>query len=397
MNIVFHRYNSICEPDYIEAFRLLGIDVIEDMAGVDEYSTGINALVEHLGRLVLTNHPMFVFSINFFPYISIVCEKLNIKYVCVSVDCPVMEIYNTAIRNSCNRVFLFDYRQYLSIKDENPDNIFHLPLGAVPDRIDRTLGCFDDITPEYKYDISFVGSLYNEKDPYADLELNEYEKGWFDGMITVQSLFDGLSLLEKTISPEHIQALKDADPGFYPSDMGVRNLDEIVAVDNYLSYHLAYRDRIRLLAVLSGNLTEYDIHLFTKSDTSFLKELVSSDNLIIHGGVSSLEEMPRVFRTSRININHTMRSIRTGLSQRIWDVLASGGFLLTNAQAEIPQYLEPGIHLETYESMDEMLDKANYYLIHEDERQKIALSGYRAVKNGHSVLNRVVEMIKLIS
>lgn len=30
MEILFHRYGSICEPDIIEAFRSLGVEVIEE-------------------------------------------------------------------------------------------------------------------------------------------------------------------------------------------------------------------------------------------------------------------------------------------------------------------------------------------------------------------------------
>ena len=107
MNIVFCRYKNICEPDYLDAFRAFQIDVKEFFLN----ETGADSLsgkTEAVGRFILENKPMFVFSINFFPFISLVCEKLNVIYVSVSVTCPMPEIYNTNIRNSCNRVFLFD-------------------------------------------------------------------------------------------------------------------------------------------------------------------------------------------------------------------------------------------------------------------------------------------------
>ncbi|SCY05427.1 spore maturation protein CgeB [Lachnospiraceae bacterium XBB2008] len=392
MNIVFYRYNSICEHDYIAAFNMLGITVVEFRHTEAEF----NQLVAEFGRLVLENHPVFVFSINFFPFISIVCEKLNIKYVCVSVDCPVMEIYNSAIRNSCNRVFLFDREQYLTIRDENPDRIFHLPLGAAVERIDDTIGEFDKCFSDYKYDVSFVGSLYNEKDPYPELDLPQYEKGYLDGLISVQELFPGLELIENSLTDETVQALKHTDPSFYPSDMSVFNIDCFVAVNNYLSYHLTYLDRVMMISTVAGYTNANGIHFFTLSDTSVLSGNAQNYKLMIHGGVDSLKEMPRVFRQSKININHTMRSIKTGLPQRIWDVMGSGGFLLTNSQSEIPDYLNPGEHLETYDSLDELVEKINYYLAHEDERREIAFAGYTEVKNRHTVLHRVMEMIKKI-
>lgn len=387
---------SICEPDYIEAFRSLGIDVIEDYGKVDGKSLNLSALVENIGRLVLENHPMFVFSINFFPYLSIVCEKLNIKYVCVSVDCPVMELFNVTIRNSCNRVFLFDHEQYLSVRDENPEGIYYLPLGAAVSRIDRTIGEYDGHA-DYLYDVSFVGSLYNEKDPYERIKLSEHDRGFCDALIRAQQMFTGLEMLESVVTDEIAGMIRNADARFYPSDLSVRNIDRFVAINNYFSYHLAYLDRIELLSVLADNLRDgMQLYLFTLSDTEVLNKVALTGRMAIRGGVSSLTEMPEVFRRTKINLNHTMRSIKTGLPQRIWDVMGSGGFLISNAQAEIPEYLEVGRDLETYRDMDELVDKVRYYLEHDDERERIAMRGYLTVKEKHTVLNRVVDMIRTI-
>ncbi len=322
MKVVIHRYNSICEPDYIRAFQSIGLTLIEDREEMTRKQIPGDERVETMARLILENSPLFVFTIDFFPYISDICEKLHVFYLSVSVDCPVEEIYDRAIRNSMNRVFLFDRDQYLSVCDENPECIFHLPLGADVDRIDSEIGVFDgNVT--YEYDLSFVGSLYNEAHR--------------------------------------------------------RPQDELIC-----------KDRTELLNALAAGLAEYGVHLFTRSDTSGLS------GVVCHGGVHTHKEMPAVFRHSRINLHTTMRDIHTGLPQRVWDILASGGFLLSDAQAEIPEYLEIGRHLDVYESADEAVEKARYYLTHEDERIAIALAGYEEVKAHHRVIDRVITMIKFI-
>jgi len=397
MKILIHRYNSICEPDFIEAFQTLGIEVIEETAEMTDKNIPVEKQVATLGEMILTMRPMFVFSINFFPFISLVCEKLGIMYVCVSVDCPVAELFNTQIKNKCNRVFLFDYKQYLQIHDENPDCIFYLPLGVNVDRINRTIGepCGNR---QYKYDISFVGSLYNEKNPYAEIyeKLTEQERTICDQLLAKQEEMGGQEWLEENISLQTIEAIKRAaGEKFYSSALSVRNIDDFVAVNKYLSTELTVRDRLNLMYVMS---TAFDgiagVHLFTRSETHELKE--SGCPLEYHGGVKSLTEMPAVFRQSRININPTMRSIQTGLPQRIWDVCGCGGFLLTNFQAEIPEYFVPGKHLAAYETIEEACELAAYYLEHEDERSEIARNGYELVKEKHSVLNRVINIINVI-
>ncbi len=165
------------------------------------------------------------------------------------------------------------------------------------------------------------------------------------------------------------------------------NTDRFVAVNNYLSYHLTFLDRVRFLNMIGGMS---DLHFFTRSDTKLLK------NVNCHGGVSSLKEMPMVFRQSKININTTMRAIRTGMPQRIWDVLGSGGFLLSNYQADMDGELIPGKHLAAYENEAEACELISYFLSHEDEREEIAETGYRYVLERAQVVNRVTEMIRIV-
>lgn len=105
--------------------------------------------------------------------------------------------------------------------------------------------------------------------------------------------------------------------------------------------------------------------------------------------------MPLIFHRSKINLNITCKSIRSGISQRIWDVLGCRGFCLTNYQTEIPEYFEIGKDLDTYGSFDELLDKTAYYLERDDVRDKIAQNGYEKIKSYHNYTNRMQQMIEL--
>lgn len=392
LNIVFFRYKNICEPDYIEAFKQLGINVIEvDLNSIDTKS--LEERANAIGELIRANTPMFVFSINFFPYISIVCEALNVQYVSVSVTCPMIEIFNLTIRNSCNRVFLFDKEQYNSIRDENPGGIFYLPLGAATDR----LSFVAESPADYKFDISFIGSLYNEKDPFNSLSLSDEDKSRLEGIMRRQfevSIYSQ-DYLEKEITDRDVNLIKECSSDFYPSDLSVRNLDRFVAINNYLSPHMTYLERANIINMV-GESFSHKLHLFTGSDTKGIpaaeKGLIS-----VHGPVNSITEMPLIIRDSRINLNTTTRSMKSGLAQRIWDILGCGGFLLTNYQPELEDYFEIGKDLDVYESYKELLDKIDYYLKDEDKRLEVASNGYLTAKAGHSTLNRVIEIIKKIA
>ena len=127
--------------------------------------------------------------------------------------------------------------------------------------------------------------------------------------------------------------------------------------------------------------------IYTGSDTSPLREVHT------HGTIKTLTEMPKVFHLSKINLNMTVKSIQTGLPLRIFDILGCGGFLLTNYQAELPEYFEIGKDLEAYSSMDELIDKCAFYLEHDDIRADIARSGYEKVKQYHTYSHRIAEML----
>lgn len=48
----------------------------------------------------------------------------------------------------------------------------------------------------------------------------------------------------------------------------------------------------------------------------------------------------------------TSKAIRFGIPLRVWDVLGSGGFLISNFQTEITVFLVPGEDLVTYGSKE---------------------------------------------
>ena len=397
MEILFHRYGSICEPDIIEAFRSLGINVIEENSEIYEKHISGEMRIKVLAENVLTKKPAFVFSINYFPYISEVCQKLNVMYVCLSVDCPVLEFFSNSIHNSCNRIFLFDYNQYLQFKDENPDCIFYLPLGTNVDRWDEVLGEIKNGVNEksrWLYDVSMVGSLYNEKSPYDNLEMEPFARGFSDGIIEAQLKLPGLDLVYETINQKTIDAIKEAKDktGKKPWEQFVLadafgDTDEYVTANYYLAMRVSEQERIRLLNMLAE---KFKVDLFTRSDASSLKDVK------IHGGVSTHKEMPEIFYRSKINLNITIRSIQTGLSQRVWDVLGSEGFLLTNYQMELPEYLEVGKDVECFESPLELKEKVNYYLTHDEERVEIAKHGYETVKAKYTCRHQVAEILKRV-
>ena len=118
---------------------------------------------------------------------------------------------------------------------------------------------------------------------------------------------------------------------------------------------------------------------------------------VIHcGPVDYMTEMPLVFQNSKVNLNMTLRSIRTGIPLRAMDIMGCGGFLLTNYQEDFLEFFEPGIDYVYYSDQEELMKLTDYYLSHEEERMEIACNGYRKVKAGHHYGKRIERLLACV-
>lgn len=389
MEILFYRYNSICEPDILQAFLDFGVTVHVEELEMHNKQASAKDCAARVSHWILQKPLAFVFSVNFFPAISYTCERLKVPYVCWSVDSPVAELFSAALKNSQNRVFLFDRAQYEFFSPVNPACIHHLPLAAnAAQKGEAALSMTDADYEKYGGAVSFVGSLYTEKCRYDALSLSPRTRGFVDGLMEAQMKIFGCNFIPGALTDEVIREIAGADPAFYQSEDACGDVARYLVAHQYIGMKLAAVERIRILGRLSER---FPLELYTRSDPSALPKAR------FHGGVDTLTEMPKVFQASKINLNITMRPIETGLSLRIFDVLACGGFLITNYQAEIPDCFEIGKDLEAYESVEELEEKIRYYLAHEEERVEIAIRGCEKVAAQHTYHIRLAQMLKVLT
>ena len=85
----------------------------------------------------------------------------------------------------------------------------------------------------------------------------------------------------------------------------------------------------------------------------------------------------------------------TQLSMRPFEILACGGFHLTQYTKATENWFENGKHLITSKSPEETIDIVKYFLnpIHESERNRIRIHGMEYVRNEHTYYKRVKNII----
>ncbi len=439
MKILVYRYNSICEPPIIRAFQTFGIEMDEIRTEMTNKNLTPAQQVKLLSEKIQSNNFDAVFSINFFPSVSEVCNIFRIPYICWTVDSPVMELYSDSICNEWNRIFLFDHAQYEEFYPRNPEHIYYLPLAADVDYYDGIIGGFSDtaisgknqessdgnineqllsrsagmLNPKFAHDVCFIGSLYTEKSPYRQIapRLPEELHGFLDGLMAAQLQVYGYNFLEECITEEQAKEYFQVAKAGFPEKSQHNYIAALAQRD--LGNEIAAMEREGHLKALSEFLVNYSIPVengnAAAEDGKHLMETSYSGSAIrnscldlytfsnttnlpmakVHPeGAKSLTEAPQIFRQTKINLNFTTKSIRTGLPLRIFDIMGCGGFVLSNYQAEIPEYFSLGEHLDTFGSKEELLEKTAYYLEHDKERQEIARAGYDEVKAHHTWIHR---------
>ena len=319
-------------------------------------------------------------SINYFPVISVACMKKGLKYIAWCYDNPlnVYDIEET-LNNPVNYVFLFDKVQFWNYAQKGFETVYHLPLGVNRSRLSG-LKVSDNDYRKYKAEVSFVGNLYESKVHELTAPMNEYTKGYLRSLMDIQLKIYGYYFFDELISEEMIE---DINSQYIAKNPDTKFRVNKAALTFAMASEVTRNERLILLNLCGKR---YDTRFYSYDKSSLI------NNVTKCGGVDYVTEMPKVFACSKINLNPTLRIIQTGIPLRAFDIMGAGGFLLSNYQEELMEHFVNGEDMVLYDSMEDAIDKIDFYLSHEELRSRIAENGRRKTLEEHS-LQTCMEMI----
>lgn len=388
MKVLHLTWPAFGRSDVQAEFDRRGYEVVEFDVDRKENTYFNPRLEQKIIEEISGNGYDFVFSWNYFPIVGIACNVCKVPYAAWIYDSPLMPLWHCSVVSPYNYIFLFDSADYRELKGMGIDTVYYMPLAANVERYDSYE--MDDETKEaYETPISFIGSTYTENrfSGYKGLNyLDDYSKGYVDGLMQAQKRVYGSLLLEDIMPPDLVKKLRQAFAGvMYP--------DCKFSYEKYfgqviLPRYVTATERQEVLSLLSER---YPCYLYTHKKTPALPYTIN------RGTAANKKESSFIFRCSKINLNITLRCIRTGIPLRAFEVMGSGGFLLTNYQEDFLKHFIPGVDFDYYTSYEELLQKTEYYLTHEEERRQIARNGYEKVKEYHTYQKRFDEMLKIMN
>lgn len=120
-----------------------------------------------------------------------------------------------------------------------------------------------------------------------------------------------------------------------------------------------------------------------------------------HGPVAG-EEIPRIMHESVISLNFgdsetVLDGVRLSHSRqikaRIFEVPGCGGFLLTQPADDLERYFIPGREVATFDDLEELVGCIRYYLVHPEERDRIARAGHMRARAEHTYEIRFAQLL----
>lgn len=383
---------------YIETkeIKLLDIPRALDEIGFDVYRAAFQFSAQEyseeaatLVRQTVTRYDVqYVISYDFAASIAQGCFVADVPYISWVYDNPQKELYTPYAFCPTNYIFVFDKLQQQRLQEIGVKKVFHLPLAILENKVRLKLQ--EEKSKEQEADITFVGQLYKMENSLRAIEGAEE-----DIKLSMEREVQKFFFQWNKTSEFHGSLPKNCVRYFSRVDQNM-----VLKKYPYITEQFYYEASVtaRLVAnkervtALNRLAEKYKVYFYTNDkDTSQLSTKVK-----VCPGVHYDNEISQIYHNSKINLNLTLHCIESGASQRVFDVMAAGGFLLSNYQPELEEMFVVGEEIVLFHSLQEMEEQVEYYLTHEEERKRIAKKGQQKVLHYHDLHSRMEQVMKLV-
>lgn len=373
------------------ALRRIGYEV-EEYPKQPDYFLLNDEEIDELVNTIRNHHITYLFSVHLNYNMAVAADKTDVKYISYIWDAPYLRLYSPFGRMRNCYFSLFDKVDCERFKNAGISNVMYSPLGVEPVRVKQWNRKVEmALRGNYMHDICFLGRLY--EDNHYDRFINEIPpdmQKYFESIFEEAAFkWDGVNRIYGKTGQDMLDYIHLKSPDFEIGTM--LDINEVQAFECvYLVRKIANIERIAVLNTLAES---YSVWLHTTSKVN--KDLLGSVNIgppVIPGDATTL-----LFAGSKINLNISLKGIEGGTPLRVMDVLAAGGFILTNYCSETAELFEEDKEIVMYKTPEELFDKVDYYLRHEKEREAIARRGQAKVLECYTldkILTKIMDWVE---
>ena len=115
-----------------------------------------------------------------------------------------------------------------------------------------------------------------------------------------------------------------------------------------------------------------------------------------NGPLNYTEQLPGFYRACEVNLNSTSIQMPAAVNQRVFDCPAAGGFLLTDAQADLHELFDAEREVACYASAEECAALFREYRAHPEARREVVRRARKRVLGEHTYVHRLERIVAIV-
>jgi spore maturation protein CgeB/Tfp pilus assembly protein PilF len=105
------------------------------------------------------------------------------------------------------------------------------------------------------------------------------------------------------------------------------------------------------------------------------------------------DQMAETYAQTKIVVN---AAVKDDVNMRVFEAMASGALLITDDVSGLQDLFVDGQHLVVYHNDDNLFDLVDYFLEHDEERERIAAAGRALVYDRHTYDRRASQLVRMV-
>lgn len=361
------------------------LNIPHRLLNIDSKESDLDSFVNRVIGTISTFKPDFVLTVNHLGvdqegYLNTILHKFGLPLASWFVDNPhlILPLYSRQADEN-TALFTWDADRMESLAEMGFSKIFHLPLGTDQSRFKPVDGCH---RPEWKSDISFVGNSMVHKTAKR-LEATGVTGALAQRWNEIATEFGRFS------EPSVRNFLKQNYPELYEQFQSMASPVRKLAFETSVIWQstLEYR-----LSCVKKTLPFSPLIV---GDDGW-QSLLPPQGWKYHGELSYYDDLPRFYPCSKISFNCTSQQMKGAVNQRVFDVPACNGFLLTDHRQQISELFEPEKEIVFYRDIEEIPSLVEKYLHDREARLKVVKAARKRILADHTYDRRMERLTEIM-
>ncbi|WP_419787544.1 CgeB family protein [Pseudodesulfovibrio sp.] len=344
--------------------------------------------IEELLKAVVEFRPDFVLTVNHLGMdrqgrLAGLLDEVGVPLASWFVDNPHLILHEYDHPGADNTVlFTFDAGNLDILRAKGFENVHYLPLATDPKRFRVNSGT-EGAPKTWSTDVSFVGNSMTK--PVAEtLALAELPSKLRGEYQAAAHRFGASGALSAT------DFLNSNEPEWARLHGSLSSTERRLALESLLTWEATRQYRLECVR------QTLPFNPIIVGDEGWKTELGDATGWHHLPRLDYYADLPRFYPCSKINFNCTSRQMIGAVNQRVFDVPACGGFLLTDYREQMEDLFDLKSEAVTYHCAEEIPDLIGSLLGDNQRRRRIAEAARRRILAEHTYNQRVATLLAVM-